>query len=475
MNVYWTTESASKPHEVEFFPEFVDQVGAIFEHLKLDGVLIGWPRYEGSKYFQPDALVITKNVVLIVDFKKVADHGETLRLPPPEEWDSKEWLVNKNQVTTRASSRVVNAGHSSVNPFVQIGKQRSEVAKILPPGLKVDIRACVLVQGNPTIAGAVPRRFNSVFKIATQADYPRIIADLLNTDNFSGKINTQEIVSKLSVIPYEEVLHIKETVAHIEERLDSETMQAKKRYDELALKLQTVEAAILAKHQNDQNNQGLVTGREFDALSVEQTLLLQQMDFASRDFIAARDAEILKAQTRLEIAKSEQETAKQLASARRAEARIKKHDLELTKLTTPAEPKKKPIFGIVAAVVVALVAIAGILVSQQNLQTGEPTMTCVPISDVATIEGKYSCVEFTPQFADTKFETAYLDDIADYEHGVFFVQINNWKSIYENESELSALQGSPIRVTGNVTLVKGKDENPDRYKIVVTSKDQIQR
>ena len=90
MNVYWTTESATKPHEVEFFPEFIDQIGAIFEHLNLDGVLIGWPRYKGSKYFQPDALIITSNVVLIIDFKKVAVHGETLKLPSTEEWESRE-------------------------------------------------------------------------------------------------------------------------------------------------------------------------------------------------------------------------------------------------------------------------------------------------------------------------------------------------------------------------------------------------
>jgi hypothetical protein len=475
MNVYWTTESASKPHEVEFFPEFIDQVGAVFEHLKLDGVLIGWPRYEGSKYFQPDALIITKNVVLVVDFKKVADHGETLRLPPPEEWESREWLVNKNQATTMSSSRVVNAGHSSINPFVQIRKQQTEVAKIMPAGVKVDIRACVLVQGNPTIAGRVPGRFNSFFKIATQADYPRVIADLLNTDNFSGKINAQDIVSKLSVTPYEEVLHIKQTVAHIEERLDSEAMHAKQRYDELALKLQTVEAAILAEHQNRKGQLGALARQEFDSLSVEQTLLLQQMELASRDFVAAREAEVAKNQTRLEIARVEQETAKQLASARRAEARIKKHDAELTKQSVTANRKGSRKTAYIVAGSVALIASIGFLTSQQPWQVGETGANCIQLSEIPAVAGSLSCVEFTPQDSNTEYANAYLNDIKDFENGVFFVQINEWEKIYENKSEITDLEGDRIRVSGNVTKVGGKDGKPDRYKIVVTSTSQIQR
>lgn len=470
MNVYWTTESATKPHEVEFFPEFIDQIGAIFEHLNLDGVLIGWPRYEGSKYFQPDVLIVTSNVVLVIDFKKVADHGETLRLPSPEDWASREWLVFNNQATTKPSSRVVNSGHSAINPFVQIGNQRNEVAKILPAGLKIDIRACVLIQGNPTIAGIVPGRFDSAFKIATLADYPRVIADMLNTANFNGKLNTKEIVSKLSVTPYEEVLHIKKTVADIEERLDSAAMHAKKRYDALALKLQSVEAAILAEHKKNQGGQGVMARQQFDSLSVEQALLLQQMELASRDFIAARTADVAKSQTRLEIARVEHETAKQLASARRAEARIKKHDAELTK--QPDVPNRKTslqktllIFGSVA-----VIASLGLLINQQLSQVDVTSTNCVQVSDISALTGSVACVEFTPQGSNTEYRTAYLNDLELYKDGVFYLEIPNWSAFYETASEINAMKGNLIRVTGLVSQGDG-----GRYKIVVTSTSQIQR
>ncbi len=210
--------------------------------------------------------------------------------------------------------------------------------------------------------------------------------------------------------------------------------------------------------------------QQFDSLSVEQALLLQQMELASRDFVAARAADVAKSQTRLEIARVEQETAKQLASARRAEARIKKHDAELTK--QPDKPNRKTSLKKVLLIVgfVAVIAGVGLLINQQLSQVDVTSTSCVQVSDISALTGSVACVEFTPQGSNTEYRTAYLNDLELYKDGVFYLEIPNWSAIYENASEITAMKGNLIRVTGLVSPGDG-----DRYKIVVTSTSQIQR
>lgn len=69
LRVYVGKNQASRRYELEFFRVFASVLSAQFEAEGRDGVLLGHPLSRDNTYFQPDALLITSNSVVIVDFK----------------------------------------------------------------------------------------------------------------------------------------------------------------------------------------------------------------------------------------------------------------------------------------------------------------------------------------------------------------------------------------------------------------------
>ena len=61
--------TASRSYENTFFREFAKNLEKLFDKYALDGLLIANSECEAEKRLQIDALLITKNVVCIIDFK----------------------------------------------------------------------------------------------------------------------------------------------------------------------------------------------------------------------------------------------------------------------------------------------------------------------------------------------------------------------------------------------------------------------
>jgi hypothetical protein len=73
LRVYVGKNQASRRYELEFFRSFASVLSGQFEAEGRSGVLLGHPRSRDKEYFQPDALLVTANSVMIVDFKKYGD------------------------------------------------------------------------------------------------------------------------------------------------------------------------------------------------------------------------------------------------------------------------------------------------------------------------------------------------------------------------------------------------------------------
>jgi len=70
--------TAAKNYENTFFREFAENLGKFFDKYSIDGLLIANSECEAEKRLQIDALLITNNVVCIIDFK---NFGGKIKLP----------------------------------------------------------------------------------------------------------------------------------------------------------------------------------------------------------------------------------------------------------------------------------------------------------------------------------------------------------------------------------------------------------
>lgn len=82
--------TAVKNYENTFFREFAENFEKFFEKYSIDGLLIANSECEAEKKLQIDALLITNNVVCIIDFK---NFGGEIKLPRNAESEN-SWAVN---------------------------------------------------------------------------------------------------------------------------------------------------------------------------------------------------------------------------------------------------------------------------------------------------------------------------------------------------------------------------------------------
>lgn len=102
----------SKNYENSFFREFSRHLYNSFKERNISGVLIGSPLCEVDERLQIDALLITKNVVCIIDFKNFKGK---IKLPTEHNFEFGIW-------TTETGDQV--KGGSTLNPFIQLKNQK---------------------------------------------------------------------------------------------------------------------------------------------------------------------------------------------------------------------------------------------------------------------------------------------------------------------------------------------------------------
>jgi len=179
--------SFARNYENSFFREFSQNLSRLFDSKKMEGVLIGSPICEIDERLQIDALLITANVVCIIDFKNYS--GEII-LPFADNFEYGKWINNGDQIK----------GGSTINPFIQLRNQKERFIKIyanqikknLPPKDSFNpyhILRIVCFQKDITVKGSIPSKEELNFFILGKQNYLESLYDLLDVKDDAVKLS----------------------------------------------------------------------------------------------------------------------------------------------------------------------------------------------------------------------------------------------------------------------------------------------
>ncbi|MBN8545945.1 MAG: ATP-binding domain-containing protein [Ignavibacteria bacterium] len=169
----------SKSYENSFFRHFSEQLNDLFKERNLDGLLLGSPVCEVDERLQIDALLITNNVVCIIDFK---NYNGTITLPHEYDFEVGLWITETGEQVK---------GGSSKNPFIQLKNQKRrfiEVSKKI-----IETKICTSDSFNPfhtirivcfqdevNIIGSIPRKESLNFFIVEKRNFRDKVLDIID-------------------------------------------------------------------------------------------------------------------------------------------------------------------------------------------------------------------------------------------------------------------------------------------------------
>lgn len=161
-----------KYYENEFFRKVASELNELFERRSWEGLLIGMPKCITESELQIDCLLLTKNQLIIIDFKK---YRGVLNLPTPGEFGYGRWMLN-NGVTVK--------GGSAPNPYIQLQRQRARLIKALQSQIKAfdksTVSTMVCFHDAIEIIGEIPHQRQIGFSIADSSNYLNKIVDILD-------------------------------------------------------------------------------------------------------------------------------------------------------------------------------------------------------------------------------------------------------------------------------------------------------
>lgn len=182
--------TATKNYENTFFRKFAENLEKLFDKYSIDGLLIANSECEAEKRLQIDALLVTKNVVCIIDFK---NFGGKIKLPKngKGEFEFGRW--------TNDSGEIVKGGNS-VNPFIQLKNQKERFINVcknhIIPNLnnsdKLNAYHTVRVvcfQKSIELDGSIPSREELNFFIINQDNYLEKIKDIIDITSKEVKLS----------------------------------------------------------------------------------------------------------------------------------------------------------------------------------------------------------------------------------------------------------------------------------------------
>jgi len=173
----------SKNYENSFFREFSRQLYNSFETRNWSGVLIGSPLCEVDERLQIDALLITPNVVCIIDFK---NFNGKIKLPAEKDFEFGLWTTEKGEQIK---------GGSSINPFIQLKNQKRRFIEVSDKHIKRNLAKqdrfnpthvvrIVCFQQEVEIIGKIPAKESLNFFILDKRTFVEKILDIIDvTDN----------------------------------------------------------------------------------------------------------------------------------------------------------------------------------------------------------------------------------------------------------------------------------------------------
>jgi len=179
----------SKNYENSFFREFSRYLYNSFKERNLSGVLIGSPLCEVDERLQIDALLITSNVVCIIDFKNFKGK---IKLPAERDFEFGLW-------TTETGEQI--KGGSSINPFIQLKNQKRRFIEVYDKNIKKGIESgdtfnphhivrVVCFQEEIELIGKIPDKESLNFFIQDKKNIFEKILDIIDVTDNEVKIST---------------------------------------------------------------------------------------------------------------------------------------------------------------------------------------------------------------------------------------------------------------------------------------------
>lgn len=129
----------SKNYENTFFREFARHLHKSFADNGRSGLLIGSPFCEVDERLQIDALLITDQVVCIIDFKNFSGK---IKLPNERNFEMGIW--------TNAIGDQIKGG-SSINPFIQLKNQKRRFSEVYNKHIQKDLKIGDIFNPNHTV------------------------------------------------------------------------------------------------------------------------------------------------------------------------------------------------------------------------------------------------------------------------------------------------------------------------------------
>ncbi len=187
--------TATKNYENTFFRKFAENLEKLFDKYSIDGLLIANSECEAEKRLQIDALLVTENVVCIIDFK---NFGGKIKLPGNANSKTKKGEFEFG-IWTNDSGEIVKGGNS-VNPFIQLKKQKERFINVcknhIIPNLisndKLNAHHTVRMvcfQKSIELNGSIPSREELNFFIIDQDNYLEKIKDIIDITSKDVKLS----------------------------------------------------------------------------------------------------------------------------------------------------------------------------------------------------------------------------------------------------------------------------------------------
>lgn len=172
----------SRSYENSFFREFSKNLFNVFKEKNFDGVLIGSPECVADERLQIDALLLTSNVVCIIDFKNFKGR---IILPSENNFEKGVWKNEKGELIK---------GGSSNSPNTQLKIQKKRFVDVFNKDIKKKIKSpetfdplhanrIVCFQNKIELVGKIPSKEELNFFILDKANYLQKLLDIIDVSD----------------------------------------------------------------------------------------------------------------------------------------------------------------------------------------------------------------------------------------------------------------------------------------------------
>ena len=433
LRVFEGKHQASRSYENEFFRAFASTLSSIFNSKGYEGILLGHPRSLDDEWFLPDALLLTHNSVLIVDFKNFDD--VVVHLPDEASFTSGEWSAEKRSGTPKFET--VQGGYAK-NPFDQLQKKSDRLKTILNSfGSDVPILTRVLFMGDVNINGKIPGRFQAFFGISNKYDYPSVITDGVNITSKNKLINLEKLVERFDVSEYRKIVPL--SVEDLSGAISlAESNKAKQQAAALLQELQVKELRLKqAAELAEAEGQNFAEERRQLALAQEETSVARaEADRITNEFDEKKHA--------LEI-------AKEVRFSNEAIAQSEKQKSKRALITLGTIVVSAALFG---------AAVYGInMLNAQNesnaAESKRAGIECIQINEVDKFIGADDvCVQYEVGFIRESNKFVFLQDKS---YGLFTSLVLSKATVSLVDAEALFLNKT-IEVRGDITEYEGEPQ-----------------